>query len=187
MDKTSMLEIKICNDKVILRCDCDEMTFPHHTFESMARVFWKDQVNCEMAYGGYDVKNTLFKYTRNGNVSFVQKDLCITIPHESAVGLFDFYHKNHTFSIEWKIVAGGAMLNDSFFIPSQHINYIEEVRKLLCNSDNNCENLSGHLCGPDDVSYSFHIDDDMISITCEDNRAVFDRSEWLDFVWEMRK
>lgn len=84
------------------------------------------------------------------------------------------------------MVAGGAMLNDSFFISSQHINYIEEARKLLCNSDNNCENLSGHLSGPDDMFYSFYIDEDMISITCEDNRAVFDRSEWLDFVWRLK-
>lgn len=34
---------------------------------------------------------------------------------------------------------------------------------------------------------SFYIDKDMISITCENNRAVFDRSEWLDFIWRMKK
>lgn len=183
-----MLETEILGEKAILRCDCGEMTFPHHVFESMARVFWKNHANCEMAYGGYDVKNTLFKYTRNGNVSFIQKDLYITISHEDAVGLFDFYHKNHTFSIEWKKIAGGAMLNNSFFISSQHIDYIEKVRKLYSDSDNNCKNLGGRLRGPNDVSHSFfYIDDGMISITCENNRAVFDRSEWLDFVWEMRK
>lgn len=187
MEKTSMLETEILGEKVILRTKCGEMTFPHYVFESMARKFWKNQTNCKMVYGGYRTKKTIFEYTKDGDVSFVQVDHYITISHEDAVNLFDFYHKNHTFSIEWKKIVGGAMLNNSFFIPSQHIEYIEEVRELYSDSDNNCENLRGHLRGSDDVSYSFYIDDGMISITCEDNRAVFDRPEWLDFVWEMRE
>lgn len=188
MKMTSRLETKILsNDKIILRTECGEMIFPHNVFESMAREFWKNQTDCEMVYGGYGTKKTLFKYTKDGDVSFVQVDHDITISHEDAIGLFDFYRKNHTFSIEWKKIVGGAMLNNSFFIPSQHIKYIENIRELCSDSDNNCENLSGHLCGPDDVSYSFYINDDMISITCEGNHAIFDRSEWLDFIQERRK
>lgn len=181
------LETEILNDKVVLRSACGEMTFPHQTFESMARLFWEDQDKCEMEYGGYDVKDTLFKYTRNGSVYFIQKDLYTIIPHEDAIDLFEFYHKNHTFAIEWQILQNGAVLNNRIFVSNEVIEHINEVYKFYLRSSHNYETLGGTFNLNDEFFYTFTITDKNIKIHHYEQPAIFDRHEWNIFLAELKR
>ncbi len=185
--ETANWSIEITEKLVMLKAMNHTLYFPHHTFESMAREFWKQQSVCKTIYGGWNIENSVFSYTKESDVVFTQKCGQIILSYENAKELFDFYHKNHTFSIDWVILGNGAVLNNCLFISKMSINCINNVYRFYLDASWDYEELGGKVYDGEENFYTFVVADNSIKIYYNKNDFVaFDSNEWNIFLAEIK-